>query len=428
MDNNPLPLPAQDGDAGLQEHLQEEAQAQMPPLAQPPPTYPFDPHGDESRRLTYLGSVAYAVGSFPLAHFHFCQALNHLLHPDRRQIFAPERQLGMRGDIRINNTYLQELLQSCPLLDPERYAPDRMEAHKAALDEGRQRVRMGHHRYDNISSTGSGEGNEDAQLISPPQAPYPWNEIYTNMERKRRRQQERRASSSSASSDSKQRDNMVLSGDDSDVEMEDEEGQGNDDNYDTDHNDEDDDDDYTSSHALAAAGLNIHARSLRHRNLLDQIENFDELVDPILEDAPHFIDTDGDVSSLDTITFKTSTVTVPSCRPRRVDDADVLLLGVILFDLGLCHLSVCQYDQALELVQMAHAYLQPKENDRCFEDLVLMMEDDIAVIRDFIRLRSRQTDEDLQDRQLRELLVQLLALSSMQSQSQAPSASSLSCT
>ena len=221
---------------------------------------------------------------------------------------------------------------------------------------------------------------------------------------------------------------MMLLDNDSDVEMEDEEGQGNDDNYDTDHNDEDDDDGYTPSHALAAAGLNIHTRSLQHRNLLDQIESFDELVDPILEDAPHFIDADGDVSSLDTITFTTSTVTVPSCRPRRVDDADVLLLGIILFDLGLCHLSVCQYDQALELVQMAHAYLQPKENDRCFEDLVLMMEDDMAVIRDFIRLRSRQTDEDLQDRQLRELLVHFLALLSKQSQSQAPSASSLSCT
>ena len=433
MDNNPLPLPAQDGDAGLQEHLQEEAQAQMPPLAQPPPTYPFDPHGDESRRLTYLGSVAYAVGSFPLAHHHFCQALHHLLHPDRREIFAPERQLGMRGDIRINTTYLQELLHSCPLLDPEKYAADRMEAHKAALDEGRRRVRMGHHRYDAILSfedaDGEDDNQDDARVTSPPQAPYPWNEIYTNMERKRRRQQERRASSSSASSDSNQNDDMMLSGDDVDVEMEDEEGQDDDcDNYDTDDNDEDDDDDYASSHALAAAGLNIHARSLRHRNLLDQIENFDELVDPILEDAPHFIDTDGDVSSLDTITFTTSTVTVPSCRPRRVDDADVLLLGVILFDLGLCHLSVCQYNQALELVQMAHAYLQPKENDRCFEDLVLMMEDDMAVIRDFIRLRSRQADEELQDRQLRELLVQLLALSSKQSQSQAPSASSLSCT
>ena len=42
----------------------------------------------------------------------------------------------------------------------------------------------------------------------------------------------------------------------------------------------------------------------------------------------------------------------------------------------------------------------------------------MAVIRDLIRLRSRQTDEDLQDRHLRELLVQLFALSSTQSQIQ----------
>ena len=332
MDNNPLPLPAQDGDAGLQEHLQEEAQAQMPPLAQPPPTFPSDPHGDESRRLTYLGSVAYCVGSFPLAHYHFCQALHHLLHPDRRQIFAPERQLGMRGDIRINTTYLQELLKSCPLLDPERYAPDKMQAHLAALDEGRQRVRMGHHRYDAITFTGNGEGNEDAELTSQPQAPYPWNEKYTNMERKRRRQRERRASSS-LSSDLNQEDGMMHNCEDLDVEMEDVAGQDNDgDDNNPDHiDDKEEEEEEASNHVLAAAGLNIPTL---HRNLLDQIENFDELIDPILEDAPHFVDGHGDVSSLDTITFTTSTVTVPSGCPRRVDDTDVLLLGIILFDLG----------------------------------------------------------------------------------------------
>lgn len=419
MQNFPLPPPAPDADAGLH----AEAAAGIAAHMLPPPAYPTDPHGDESRRLTYLGSVAYAVGSFPLAHHHFCQALHHLLHPNRRQIFAPERQLGMRGDICINKTYLKELVHSCPLLDPERYAPDKMRAHQTAIDWGRQRVRMGYPRYGAISAEagdayndgGGAGGDADFHLTSPPKAPYPWNEIYTNMETKRRQHQERRASSlslsSSSPSDLNHKDDIAHTCNDvdSDIEMEDAEGQVDDDHYADQEEDKEDD---AFNHILAAAGLNIPTLSLEHHHRLDQIGEFDELVDPILEDAPHFIDAQGDVSSLDPTTFQTSTVTLPSCRPRRVDDADVLILGMILFDLGLCHFSICQYGQALELIQMAHSYLQPKESDRCFEDLVLMLEDDMAVIRDFIRLRSKQRDHDFQEKKIRELLVQLLALSS----------------
>ena len=118
---------------------------------------------------------------------------------------------------------------------------------------------------------------------------------------------------------------MMHNCEDLDVEMEDVAGQDNDgDDNNPDHIDDKEEEEEASNHVLAAAGLNIPTLSLQHRNLLDQIENFDELIDPILEDAPHFVDGHGDVSSLDTITFTTSTVTVPSGRPRRVDDTDVL--------------------------------------------------------------------------------------------------------
>ena len=396
--------------------LGPDAGQQPPPLDAPPPPpveYPPDPHGDTSRRHTYLGSVAYAVGSFPLAHRHFCQALHHLLHPDRKQIFAPQSALGMRGDIRINTTYLNELL-NCPLLDPERYAQETIQAHQAAVDDGRRRVRMGHHRYGALAQAGEEQQGQNAGEITS-EVDFPWGEIYVNMERTRL-QQQRRESSASSYSDNINFDQNIICDDESNIDIDMKEG-------------EQDDFDYTEEsrnsflsnrlHVLpVAGGMTIPTLSSQHhRNLLEQIERFDDLSDPILEDAPHFLDCRGDVSSLDCTTLVTSTVTVPSCRPRRVDDADVLLLGIILFDLGLCHLSVGRYEEALELVQMAHSYLLPKEGDRCFEDLVLMMEDDMAVIRDFIRLRSKQENESHQEKKMKELLWKLIALSSSSSMS-----------
>ena len=294
MNNNPIPL-----EAGVGQQPVAQAQQQQQPS---PVEYPPDPHGDTSRRHTYLGSVAYAVGSFPLAHRHFCQALHHLLHPDRKQIFAPQSALGMRGDIRINTTYLNELL-NCPLLDPERYAQETIQAHQAAVDYGRRRVRMGHHRYGNLAQEAGEEqqGQNAGEITSG--VDFPWGEIYVNMERTRR-QQERRESSASSASDSINFDQSIMCDDEPDIDIEMQDAEQGDNN---DHTEESRNAFLSNRlHVLpvAGGGPTIPTLSQQHRSLIEEIERFDDLSDPILEDAPHFLDCLGDVSSLDCTTVR----------------------------------------------------------------------------------------------------------------------------